>query len=111
MNLGKALSIRRMKIERDTREMLDIAYVRRRTNSVHVADEDALAAFSDGRGVFDVDLHCRKLDAFVAKHKIEADICCEELLPCASPQMNNRPVYFGRALWRKRSVIGPGPAA
>lgn len=56
----------------DLREMLDIAYVRRKTNTAHVSDEDALAAFSDGRGVFDVDLHCRKLDAFVARHKIEA---------------------------------------
>ena len=100
-----------MKIERDTREMLDIADIRRRTKAAHVSDEDALAAFSDGRGVFDVDLHCRKLDAFVAKHKIEADICCEELLPCASPLINSRPVYFGRALWRKRSVTGPGSAA
>jgi hypothetical protein len=29
-----------------TREMLDVAYVRRRTNAAHVSDEDALAAFS-----------------------------------------------------------------
>jgi hypothetical protein len=95
----------------DTSEMLDIGYVRRLTNSAHVSDEDALAAFSDGRGVFDVDLHCRNLDAFVANHKIEAEIYSQELLPCASPQIGNRPVYFGRARWRKRSTMGPSHTA
>jgi len=98
-------------MEPDTREMLDIAYVRRQTNSAHVSDADALAAFSDGRGVFDVDLHCRKLDAFVAKHKIEANIYCEEFLPCANHQIGSRPVYFGSARWRKSLVMGPGHAA
>lgn len=29
----------------DTREMLDVAYVRRRKNAAHVSDEDALTAF------------------------------------------------------------------
>jgi hypothetical protein len=95
----------------DRREILDIAYMRRRTKSAHVSDEDALTAFVDGRGVFDVDLHCRKLDAFVAEHKFEADIECEELLPCANPQIGNRPVYFGRARWRKRSAAGHDNAA
>jgi hypothetical protein len=95
----------------DARETLDIAYVRRVTTCAHVSDEDALAAFSDGRGIFDVDRHCRKLDAFVAKHKIEADISCEDLLPCANPELGNRLVYFGRARWRKRSVKGPNHAA
>jgi hypothetical protein len=47
---------------------MDIAFVRARTGIAHVSDPDALAAFSDGRGVFDVDPDCRKLDAFVAKH-------------------------------------------
>jgi hypothetical protein len=95
----------------DAREMLNIAYVRRRTSSAHVYDEDALVAFSDGRGVFDVDQHCRKLDAFVAKYKIEAEIYLEELLPCANPQIGGRPVYFGRARWRKGSLPRPGHAA
>jgi hypothetical protein len=58
----------------------------------------------DGRGVFDVHPHCRKLDALVAKHKIEADVYSEDLLPSANPNAANRPVYFGRARWRKRSV-------
>jgi hypothetical protein len=98
-------------MEPDMRETLDIAYVRCRTNSAHVSDEDALAAFSDGRGIFDVDPHCRKLDAFVAKHRIEVEIYSEALLPCADPQIENRPVYFGRARWLKRSVMGPGQAA
>ena len=89
-------------MEPDTREMLDIAYVRRRTDSAHIYDDDALAAFSDGRGVFDVDPHCRKLDAFVARYNIEAEIYSEELLPCANPQIGNRPVSLGRA--RGKSV-------
>ena len=95
----------------DTREILDVAYVRRRTKAAHVSDEDALTAFSDGRGVFDVDLHCRKLDAFVADHKLEADVYTEDLLPCADPEIGNRPVYFGRARWRKRSMPSPGSVA
>jgi len=95
----------------DTREILDVAYVRRRTKAAHVSDEDALTAFSDGRGVFDVDLHCRKLDAFVAKHKFEADIYTEDLLPCAKPEIGNRPVYFGRARWQKRSMPSPSNVA
>jgi hypothetical protein len=70
----------------NTREMLDIAEIRRRTKAVHVSDEDVLTAFSDGRGVFDVDLHCRKLDAFIAKHKLEADIYTEELCPVPIPK-------------------------
>jgi hypothetical protein len=91
--------------EIDTREMLDITFVRRRMKIPHVSDQGALAAFLDGRGVFDVDLHCRKLDGFVAEHKIDADIYSEDLLPCANPQVAKRPVYFGRARWRKRSVM------
>jgi hypothetical protein len=90
------------------REMLDVAYVRRRKNAAHVSDEDALTAFSDGRGV---DLHCRNLDAFVAKHKLEADIYTEDLLPCANPEIGNRPVYFGRERWRKRSIPSLGTVA
>jgi len=74
-------------MELDTREMLDIADIRRRTKAAHVSDEDALAAFSDGRGVFDVDLHCRRLDAFIAEHKLEADIYTEEILRCGNPQI------------------------
>ena len=95
----------------ETRESLDVAYVRRRKSAAHVSDEDALSAFSDGRGVFDVDLHCRKLDAFVARHNLEADIYTEDLLPCANPEIGNRPVYFGRARWRKRSMPSPGTGA
>ena len=95
----------------DMRGILDVAYVRRRTKAAHVSDEDALTAFSDGRGVFDEDLHCRKLDAFVARHKLEADIYTEDLLPCGNPEIGNRPVYFGRARWRKRSMLSPSNVA
>jgi len=95
----------------DPRELLDIAFVRSRKNIPHVSDTNALDAALDGRGVFDVDPHCRKLDAFVAKHKIEADIYSEDLLPCANPHVANRPVYFGRTRWQKRSVTRPSDAA
>ena len=96
--------------EMETRELLDIAFIRRQTNIAHVSDQNALDAFLDGRGVFDVDPHCRKLDAFVAKHKIEADVYSEDLLPCANPDLANRPVYFGRARWQKRSAAKPDAA-
>lgn len=69
----------------------------------HVSDEDAVPAFSDGRGVFDVDPHCWKLDAFILKHKLEARIESEDLLPGATEASGNRPVYYAVALWRKRS--------
>ncbi len=97
--------------EIDTREILDIAFVRQQTKIPHVSDENALDALLDGGGVFDVDPHCRKLDAFVANHKIEADVYSQDLLPCANPQLANRPVYFGRARWQKRSVPWPEDAA
>jgi hypothetical protein len=63
----------------------------------HVSDdEDALAAFPDGRGVFDVDLHCRKLDAFVAEHKMDANIYSEDLLRCAPiPRLQTTSISIG----------------
>jgi hypothetical protein len=88
----------------DIREASDIAFVRARTGMHHVSDPEALAAFTDGRGVFDVDPHCRKLDAFVAKHKVEARLESEDLLPPAGSQPENRPVYCGRAKWMKRGA-------
>ena len=68
------------------RERIDIAFVRARTGMSHVSDPDALTEFTSGRGVFDVDPHCRKLDTFVEKHRIEAIITSEDLLPCADPR-------------------------
>jgi hypothetical protein len=65
----------------------------------------------DGCGVFDVDPRCRKLDAFVTRYKIEADIYSKELLPGTNPQIGNWPIYFGLARWRRRSMTGPGDAA
>jgi hypothetical protein len=85
-----------------TRETIDIEFVRRRTNVPHVSDPDALNAFSDGRGIFDVDPNCRRLDAFVESHKLDALIDSIALLPCADPFAEKRPVYFGRARWQKR---------
>jgi hypothetical protein len=80
----------------DIAEARDIAFVRAKTGLLHVSETGALAAFTDGPGVFDVDPHCRKLDAFVAKYKLKARIDSEDLLP------EYRPVYYGRALWMKR---------
>jgi hypothetical protein len=82
-------------------EAADIAFVRARTGMVHVSDREALAAFTDGRGVFDVDLHCRKLDAFIAKQKLQARIRSDDLLPGKDPETASRPVYYVR--WIKRS--------
>src|ERR1700722_5931687 len=84
-------------------EGTDIAFVRTRTGMVHVSDPEALAAFIDGRGVFDVDPHCRKLDTFVARHKLECRLDSEDLLPSLSSGSESRPVYYGRARWLKRS--------
>ena len=95
----------------NTREAIDVRFVRARRSMTHVSDPDALAAFSTGSGVFDVDPHCRKLDAFVDRHKLDAIIESEDLLPCANPHAAKRPVYYGRARWIKRSLIGPGDAA
>jgi hypothetical protein len=88
-------------------EATDIAFVRARTGMVHVSDPEALAAFTDGRGTFDVDPHCRKLDAFVAKHKLECRLASEDLLPGLNSASENRPVYYGRAWWIKRSRPRP----
>lgn len=90
------------KTDANTQETLDISFIRRQLNIAHVGDDNALAAFSQGREIFDVDAHCRKLDAFVARNKLEAEIWSENLLPCGNPDLGNRPVYFDRARWRKR---------
>ena len=76
-------------------EAIDLAFVRARTGMLHVSDPEALAAFTDGRGVFDVDQHCKKLDAFVAKHNLEARLDSEDLLPGVNSLSERRPVYFG----------------
>jgi len=62
-------------------EAIDIAFVRARTGTLHVPDPQALAAFTDGRGVFYVDPHCKKPEASAAKHNLEARFDSENLLP------------------------------
>ena len=94
----------------DIQEAKDIAFVRAQKGMVHLSDPEALAAFTDGRGVFDVDLHCRKLDAFVAKHKLEYRIDSEDLLPGVDSSSESRPVYYGCARWIKRSRPVPNTA-
>ncbi len=90
---------------RSEREMMDIACVRETTGMAHVFDPDALTAFSDGRGVFDIDPHGRWLDAFIAKHKLEARIESEDLLPGETEMSARRPVYYGAALWQTRKPV------
>lgn len=84
-------------------DLIDIAFVRRRTGMAHVFDPDALTAFSDGRGVFDIDPHGRWLDAFIAKHKLEARVESEDLLPGQNEMSAKRPVLYAAALWQKRN--------
>jgi hypothetical protein len=86
-------------------EEIDIAIVRAQTGMLHVSDPEALAAFTDGRGVFDVDPHCKKLDAFVAKYKLEYRLDSEDLLPSLDSSSERRPVYYGVARWLKRSPL------
>jgi hypothetical protein len=88
-------------------EATDVAFVRALTGMVHVSDPEALGAFTDGRGVFDVDAHCRKLDAFVAKHKLECRLDSEDLLPSLTSAAESRPIYCGCARWTKRSRPRP----
>jgi hypothetical protein len=90
---------------RSEQETIDIAFVRRTTGMVHVFDPDALTAFSDGHGVFDIDPHGRWLDAFIAKHKLEARIETEDLLPGETEMSAKRPVHYGAALWQKRNPV------
>jgi hypothetical protein len=94
----------------DIAEAADIAFVRAKTGLVHVSEAGALAAFTDGPGVFDVDPHCRMLDAFVERHKLDAVIESEDLLPGINPTSENRPVYYGRARWMKRRRQGSAVA-
>jgi hypothetical protein len=94
----------------DIAEAADIAFVRAKTGLLHVSEPGALAAFTDGPGVFDVDPHCRKLDAFVEKHQLEARIESEDLLPGVDPASENRPVYYGRARWMKSRRDSPSVA-
>jgi hypothetical protein len=94
----------------DIQEAKDIAFVRAQKGMVHVSDPEALAAFTDGRGVFDVDLHWRKLDAFVAKHKLDYRIDSEDLLPSVNSSPESRPVYYGCARWMRRSRPRPNRA-
>jgi hypothetical protein len=68
----------------------------------YVSHTDALAAFSDGDSVFDVDPHSRKLGALIVDHKLEAIIDSEHPLPCANPQGERREVYDARASRRGR---------
>jgi len=89
------------------REAIDVAFVRRRMGVCYVRDAAALEVFESGEPVFDADPHCRNLDAFLAKHKLDAVIQSENLLPCANPEAEKRPVYFGRARWTRRVTGQP----
>ncbi len=73
------------------RERIDIAFVRKQVGVPHLSDPDALVAFGDGRGVFDGDPHCRKLDAFIATNKLDAVIESDVLHPVPILKRKNDP--------------------
>jgi hypothetical protein len=78
------------------REKWDIAGVRQWCKSAHVDDPDALSAFHEGRGVFDVLLHAPKLERFISEHGLK-DLVARSpggYLPYMSGLANNEPLYF-----------------
>jgi hypothetical protein len=52
-------------------EETDIASVRHWCKASHVEDPDALSAFNEGRGIFDVSPNGVKVDAFVSRHSLQ----------------------------------------
>jgi hypothetical protein len=52
----------RLPIEKHEQKKIDI--MRDRLKSAHALDKDAVEAFNDGRGIFDVDPANRRLAAF-----------------------------------------------
>ena len=99
------------KVSGRDQEAIDIAFVRARTGLVYVLDPDALGAFTEGDGVFDVDPHGRKLDAFLEKHKLQYRLDTEDLLLPLDPASEPRPVDYASARWKKRSRGRPVTAA
>ena len=55
-------------------EKLNIRLVREWCNSEHVESPDAMAAFNNGRGVFDVSPQAQKLDEFIRKHGLQNQV-------------------------------------
>jgi hypothetical protein len=88
----------------DLREAADIKFVRQRTGMAHVDDPQARQAWLDGSAVFDVDLHCRKLEAWMERNDVPGGFVCEELLP------GGRPVYY-TAVRRRSKPKPPLPPA
>jgi hypothetical protein len=87
--------------------------VRRRTEGAHVSDEDALTAFSDGRGVFDVDLHSRKLDALRLSFRLRREnsvsgncVSAVAGTPTRSPTSGGfRPAVESRRRWSPSATL------
>jgi len=55
-------------------EKLDISLVKQWCKAEHVNSPDAMAAFDGGRGVFDVSLQARKLDAFISRNALQNQV-------------------------------------
>jgi hypothetical protein len=89
----------------DVREATDIQFVCVRTGMAHVDDPHAREAWLDGRAVFDVDPHCRKLEAWMEKNDVPGGFVCEELLP------GGRPVYYTAVRRRPTPPLPPAVAA
>lgn len=75
-------------------EKLDIASVRKWSKSPHVQDADALSAFREGRGVFDVGPHGSKLEAFIALNRLRVRRGADGGVLRMTALVDNRPVYF-----------------
>jgi hypothetical protein len=77
-------------------ERLDILHVRQWCKAAHVQDTDALSAFNDGRGVFDVTPHAVKLETFIAQNAISEIVqrTTDGLLPWINALVNNRRLHF-----------------
>jgi hypothetical protein len=79
----------------DGREQFNIESVRQWCKSSHVLDTDAASAFSEGRGIFDVDPEARRLIRFFKQHpelrqirRDQVDFLSIDALP------DHRRVYF-----------------
>jgi hypothetical protein len=84
--------------ETSGQEQMDIGSIRRSSEMVHVEDSGALSAFNEGRMLFDVTLHGRKLEEFIQKNGLERYIrrTSDGELQWIAMLVNDRPVYIAQ---------------
>ena len=71
-------------------ENLNVSLVREWCKSEHVESLDAMTAFNNGRGVFDVSPQARKLDEFIREHGLQNQVRRSSL----AALLNNGTVHF-----------------